>query len=55
MHEVPREERIGQGQVGVNARRGKRIAIEVNAFFKITTFGDAPIAGNGMMPDIGEK
>ena len=48
MHEVPGKERIGQGQVGVDARGGKRIAVEVNAFFKIAALGDAPIARDGI-------
>src|SRR5689334_22249024 len=55
VHEVPREKRIRQREVAVNARCRKRIAVEVNALFKIAAFGDAPIAGQGMMTDISEE
>src|SRR6266498_267852 len=55
MHEVPSEERVGQGHVGVNASGRKRVAVEVHAFFEIASFGDAPIARDGMMTDIGEE
>ena len=48
VHEVPGKERIGQGQVGVNARHRQRVVVEVDAFFKITAFGDAPVAGDGV-------
>src|SRR5258706_14462161 len=55
MHEVPGKERIGQRHIGVNARGCKRVAIEVNTFFEIASFGNAPIARQGMVTDIGEE
>ena len=55
VHEVPGEERVGQGHVGVDARRGERVAVEVNAFFEIAALGDAPLPRDGMMTDVGEE
>ena len=55
VHEVPGKERVGQGQVGVDARGRKRIAVQVNAFFEITALGDAPTARDGMMTNVGEE
>ena len=48
VHEIPGKERIGQGQVGVDARGGKRVAVQVNAFFEIAALGNAPTAWDGI-------
>ncbi len=55
VHEVPGEERVWQGHVGVNACGREGVAIEVNAFFEIAAFGDAPFPGYGMMTDVGQE
>ena len=55
VHEVPCKKRVGQRYVGVNARGRERIAVKVNTFFEVAAFGDAPIAGDGMMTDVGEE
>ncbi|MBV6465523.1 MAG: hypothetical protein PGMFKBFP_00802 [Anaerolineales bacterium] len=55
VHEVPGEERVGQGQVGVDARGGEGVAVEVHAFFEIAAFGDGPLARDGVVTDGGEE
>ncbi len=55
VHEVPGEERVGQGDVGMDAGSGKGIAVQVHALFEVTALGQRPIAGNGLVPDIGEE
>jgi hypothetical protein len=39
----------------MNARGGKRVAVEVDALFEITAFGNAPIARDGIVANIGEE
>src|SRR5258708_7612916 len=55
MHEIPCEERIGQRHVGVNTGGGERVTVEVNTLFEIASFGNTPIARQGMMTNIGEE
>ena len=49
------KQRVGQGQVGVDAGGGQRVAVQVDTAFEIAALGDAPIAGDGVMADGGEE
>jgi len=55
VHEVPGEERIGQGDIGVNTGGGKSVAVQVNALFEVTAFGKRPIARDRFITNIGEE
>ncbi len=55
VHEVPRKEWVGQRHIGVNAGSRESVAVEVHTFFEIAAFGESPIAGDGLMTDVGEE
>ena len=55
VHEIPGEERVGQGHVGMDAGGRQRVAVQVHAFLEIAALGDGPVAGDGLVADIGQE
>src|SRR5262245_35837795 len=55
MHEIPCKERIRQREISMDPRDRQPTIIEVNAFFKIATLGNPPIARDGVMTDVSKK
>ena len=39
----------------MDAGSRKRVTVEVNTFFKVTAFGKRPVAGDGLVTDVGEE
>ncbi len=55
MHEIPGEERIGQGKVRMNSGHRQRAIEQVHTFFKVTAFGNRPLSRDGMVTDVCEE
>ena len=55
VHEIPGKQRIRQGQVRVNTGRRQAVAVKVDAFLQIAALGDAPVARDRIVADLGQK
>ena len=52
MYEIPGQQGLGKGEVGVNPGGGQPGAVEVDAALQVAPLGQVPAAGNRIMTDL---